>query len=382
MLNLPEEFETFDELKKKGFIEIKKEKDKGKNVVGIFCSYTPVELIMAIDAHFVSLCGGDDASIAAAEKFLPKTLCPLIKSSYGLAITDSCPYFYFSDAILAETTCDGKKKMYELLGEIKPTHVMHLPQSQTAALAIEAWTEEMKQTATFLEQQFGRAITPESLRHAIIERNRVRKALLQLYEVAALVPSPVSGYELSSVVESTDFHFTDDDIVEGLNQKIEEYLARYVPQNPDAKKRPRLMVTGCPIGGCREKILKAVEDLGADVVAFDSCSGPRTQKVLVDETIDPYRALAEKYLLINCSVMSPNHGRFEDMKEMLEHYQVDGVIELILHGCHTFAVEAYYTKKFITETMELPYICIDADFSTSDAGQIRTRLEAFLEMLQ
>lgn len=382
MSKLPEKFETFDDLKKKGFIELKAEKDKGKNVVGIFCSYTPVELIMSIDAHFVSLCGGDDASISAAEKYLPKTLCPLIKSSYGLAITDSCPYFYFSDAILAETTCDGKKKMYELLGEIKSTHVMHLPQSQTAPLAIEAWTEEMKQTATFLEQQFGRVITTESLRQAIIERNRVRKALLQLYEVAALVPSPVSGYELSSVVESTDFHFTDDDIVAGLNRKIDEFLARYVPPNPDAKKRPRLMITGCPIGGCREKILKAVEDLGADVVAFDSCSGPRTQKVLVDETIDPYQALAEKYLLINCSVMSPNHGRFEDMKEMLEHYQVDGVIELILHGCHTFAVEAYYTKKFVTETMELPYICIDADFSTSDAGQIKTRLEAFLEILQ
>jgi benzoyl-CoA reductase/2-hydroxyglutaryl-CoA dehydratase subunit BcrC/BadD/HgdB len=142
------------------------------------------------------------------------------------------------------------------------------------------------------------------------------------------------------------------------------------------------MVTGCPIGGCREKILKAVEDLGADVVAFDSCSGPRTQQVLVDETMDPFRALAEKYLMINCSVMTPNQGRFEDMQDMLSHYQVDGVIELVLHGCHTFAVEAYYTKKFVTETIDLPYVCIDADFSSSDAGQIRTRLAAFLEIVE
>jgi benzoyl-CoA reductase/2-hydroxyglutaryl-CoA dehydratase subunit BcrC/BadD/HgdB len=70
------------------------------------------------------------------------------------------------------------------------------------------------------------------------------------------------------------------------------------------------------------------------------------------------------------------------MQDMLSHYQVDGVIELVLHGCHTFAVEAYYTKKFVTETIDLPYVCIDADFSSSDAGQIRTRLAAFLEIVE
>lgn len=381
MLKLPDNFVKFDELKKEGFLEVKEEKEKGKKVVGIFCSYTPVELIMAAGAYFVSLCGGEDAEMQAAERHLPGNICPLIKSSYGAALTDSCPYYYFSDIIIGETTCDGKKKMYEYLNELKPTHVMHLPQSQEAPLALEMWRESIFRAKDFIEEHLQTNITEESLREAIRERNRVRKALLELYEVATMVPSPVSGYELSSIVEAADFHFTDDDLTTYILEKAKEFRERYVPQDPKKPRKKRIMVTGCPIGGAREKVLRVIEELGADVVAFDSCSGPRTQQVLVDEEKDPYTAIAEKYLAINCSVMSPNDGRFADMKKMAEKYQVDGVIEMVLHACHTFAVEAHRTNEFVTCELELPYTYIETDYSMGDAGQIRTRIGAFLEML-
>lgn len=381
MLKLPEDFMTFDELKKEGFLEVKAEKEKGKKVVGIFCSYTPVELIMAAGAYFVSLCGGEDAEMQEAEKHLPKNICPLIKSSYGAALTDSCPYYYFSDIIIGETTCDGKKKMYEYLNELKPTHVMYLPQAQNAPLALEMWRESIYRAKEFIESHLNAEITEKSLRSAIKERNKVRKALLELYEVTTMVPSPVSGYELSSVVEAADFHFTDDDLTEYLQQKTVEFRSRYQPQDPVKPRKKRIMVTGCPIGGAREKVLRTIEELGADVVAFDSCSGPRTQQVLVDEDKDPYTAIAEKYLAINCSVMSPNDGRFRDIKDMIEKYQVDGVVEMVLHACHTFAVEAHRTERFVKETLQLPYTYIETDYSTGDAGQIRTRIGAFLEML-
>lgn len=381
LIKLPENFETFDEKRKRGFLALKTEKEKGKNVVGTFCSYTPVELVMAAGAVYVSLCGNSELGIAEAEEVLPKTLCPLIKSSYGLALTDRCPYFYFSDMILGETTCDGKKKMYELLNNIKPVHVMHLPQGQEGPLALESWAEQIRQTAEFIGKHFNTEITEEKLHKAIIERNRIRKAILKAYEVTKLVPSPVSGYELSSVIEATDFHFTDDDIIEHLETKTKEFISRYKIQDPNKPRRPRLMVTGCPTGGVREKVIKKVEDLGADVVVLDSCAGPRTQRLLVDESKDPYIALAEKYLKINCSVMTPNDGRYEDMKDIIEEYKVDGVIEVILHACHTFAVEAYITKKTVTEDLNLPYLRIDTDYSPSDGAQIETRLEAFLEMM-
>ena len=382
MINLPDSFETFDESKKAGFMELKEQKEKGKKVVGIFCSYTPVELVMATGACFVSLCGSGEESIAVAETRLPKNLCPLVKSSYGVALSGSCPYFYFSDAILAETTCDGKKKMYELLGELKPVHVMHLPQMQNDPHSLSLWTAEMHRAKEFLEKQLSVTITDDALRTAIKERNRVRRSLLRLYETARMMPSPVSGYELSTIVDATDFHFTDDDLVEILENKIAEITSRYKPQDPSQPIRPRILITGCPIGGAREKVLQTIEELGADVVAFDSCSGPRTQRELVDETKDPYEALAEKYMRINCSVMTPNTSRFEELGQMADDYHVDGVVEVVLHACHTFAVESYYTRKYISEEKKLPYTYIETDYSTTDTAQIRTRLGAFLEMLQ
>ncbi|WOL40688.1 double-cubane-cluster-containing anaerobic reductase [Pyramidobacter sp. YE332] len=378
MLTLPKDFETYDEKRRNAFLALYEEKKKGKKVVGTFCSYTPTELIHAVGAIPVGLCGNSEQGIMEAETRLPKTLCPLIKSSYGLAMTEQCPFFYFSDGVLAETTCDGKKKTYELLGEIKPVHVMKLPQGKDHALALESWTEEIRLTASFLEKLFGVRITEEKLHDAIVYRNRVRKALIGLYEVAKVKPSPVSGYELTTVSESADFHFTDDSLIEKLEAKTREFRSRI---REGAENRPRVLVTGCPNTGVREKLIRRLEDLGADYVCSDHCAGPRTLRFMVDEEKDPYEALAERYLKINCSVMSPNEGRFDDLKHLVSEYQVDGVLEIVLQGCHTFAVEAYHTWRTINEQLGLPYLRVDTDFSRSDGGQIETRLGAFIEMM-
>lgn len=378
MLTLPKDFETYDEKRRNAFLALYEEKKKGKKVVGTFCSYTPTELIHAAGAIPVGLCGNSEQGIMEAETRLPKTLCPLIKSSYGLAMTEQCPFFYFSDGVLAETTCDGKKKMYELLGEIKPVHVMKLPQGKDHALALESWTEEIRLAAAFLEKLFDVRITEEKLHDAIVYRNRVRKALIDLYEVAKVKPSPVSGYELTTVSESADFHFTDDSLIEKLEAKTREFRSRIRER---AENRPRVLVTGCPNTGVREKLIRRLEDLGADYVCSDHCAGPRTLRFMVDEEKDPYEALAERYLKINCSVMSPNEGRFDDLKQLVSEYQVDGVLEVVLQGCHTFAVEAYRTWRTINEQLGLPYLRVDTDFSRSDSGQIETRLGAFIEMM-
>ena len=378
MLSLPKNFESFNEARKKSFMALYNAKEQGKKIIGTFCSYTPVEIINAAGAISVGLCGKSEQGITEAETRLPKTLCPLIKASYGMAITDQCPFFYFSDGILAETTCDGKKKMYELMNLIKPVHVMNLPQGRDQALAIASWTEEIKRAVRFLEKLLNVTVTEQNLHDAIVYRNKLRRAIVDLYEVAKLKPSPVSGYEISTVAESADFHFTDDDLIAKIQKTTQEFKQRI---REDKADRPRVLITGCPNAGVRDKIIKRLEELGADYVCADNCAGPRTQKFMVDENSDPYRAIAERYLKINCSVMTPNTTRFEDIRELAKEYQVDGVIEIVLHGCHTFAVEAYTTMNIVQNELALPYIRLDTDFSQSDKGQIETRLGAFIEMM-
>ena len=152
--DLPEVFEEFAEQRKNSFLAVKELKDKGVPVVGSYCTYFPQELAMAMGAASVSLCSTSDETIAEAEKELPKNLCPLIKSSYGFARTDKCPFFYFSDVVVGETTCDGKKKMFELMNDIKETYVMQLPARRDEA-ALDAWEKEVvrfwKKLEAFLE---------------------------------------------------------------------------------------------------------------------------------------------------------------------------------------------------------------------------------------
>ncbi|WP_312906592.1 double-cubane-cluster-containing anaerobic reductase [Tissierella praeacuta] len=382
MLKLPKNFENYEEARREGFLKVKALKEKGTPVVGIFCTYTPIELIHAAGAVAVGLCGTSDAPIPDAEKHLPKNLCPLIKSSYGFAVSETCPYFYFADLLVGETTCDGKKKMYELLNEIKPTHVMHLPQGQDKDHAFKYWREELVRLKEVLEDKFNIEITDEILREEIKERNRERKILLDFYELGKLNPSPISGREVNETMEALGFQFDRRTQCDFIADRTRELKDKYEKELKGTKSnRPRILITGCPVGGVRDKVLKTIEDSGADIVAFENCSGVREKATLVDETVDPIDALTEKYLNVSCSVMTPNPRRFQALDEMIDEYEIDGVIEVVLQACHTFNVEAYNVKRFVTEKKDKPYLYIETDYSKLDIGQINTRINAFLEML-
>ncbi len=381
-LNLPAGFESYSEARQNGFLKMKEQKDAGKKVVGMFCSFVPVELIYAAGALPVGLCAFTEEPIPAAEANLPRNLCPLIKASYGFALTDTCPYFYFSDLVVGETTCDGKKKMFELLNEIKPTYVMQLPHSRDAA-ALAYWRDQVVAFKEKLESYLGVTITEDDIRDAIRRKNRERIVMRNYLELGKLDPAPMTGYEMGTRIDAGSFSFDLDERCDTIEKRTAEVIAQWESELKGRKNdRPRLLVTGCPNAGVRDKIIRAVEELGADVVAFDTCNGIRDKVELVDESeADVYTALANKYLNINCSVMSPNESRREYIGKMIDEYHVDGVIEIILQSCHTFDVEAFYIKRFTTQEKGIPYLNIETDYSQSDKGQINTRLAAFLETI-
>ena len=378
--DLPEIFETFADARKKGFLTMKAEKDKGRNVVGIFCTYTPRELIYAADAISVSLCSTSEETIPEAEKYLPKNLCPLIKSSYGFAITDKCPYMYFSDLIVGESTCDGKKKMYELLGEIKDTHVMQLPHMKND-YSFELWKNELRELIKKLEKKFNVKVTEEKLKEAIKLCNEERSIMKEFFSLAKLVPSPVKGTEMHDVMNSSNFKFDKKAFFEEIRNTIKNIKEKHARgESAFTKDTPRILITGCPTGGVVDKVIKQIEEIGGSVVCIENCIGTKNFEMLVDENKEPIEAIAERYLNIPCSVMTPNNDRMERIKQYIEEYSVDGVVDVTFTACHTYAIETERLRRAV-EGCGKSYLAIETNYSNSDAPQLRTRLEAFIEML-
>ena len=376
--DLPAKFEEFSEARRQGFLRVKQVKESGGKVAGIFCTFTPTEILDAAGFISVSLCGMSNETVPAAETQLPKNLCPLIKSSYGFALTDKCPYTYFSDLIVGETTCDGKKKMYEMLGKLKPTYILHLPQGHDSD-PVTVWTAELRRFITFLEEKFNLTITDEALRQAARQRNAQRQAHMKLMELQKQTPPPLGGMQMYATMEGTGFMFTHEDRVNKLNQ-----LRESVEANADRSAfagAKRILVTGCPIGGVLQKTVKAIEENGGVVVCFENCSGIKAAFQMVDtEAEDIVKAIAQRYLQIGCSVMTPNTERMKLLPKLVEEYKVDGIVEVDLQACTPYCVESFQIKQ-LCEQINIPYLAVETDYSTGDSGQLATRLEAFLEML-
>lgn len=351
-------------------------------MVGTYCAFTPKELIFAAGAVPISLCGMSDEPIRDAEEHLPANLCPLIKSSYGFAITDRCPYFYFADMLVAETTCDGKKKMYEYLSKLKPMHVMQLPQTVDQDRALRWWREEMVLLKERLEQEFDTEITEDKLLAAIQLCNEERRTLKRFYELGTLNPPPLTGMQMLSVLYSTGFTIDKHDQKQKIHELIEDIMADYeAGTNVIDPSRPRILITGCPIGGDTQKVVRLLEESGAVVVCFENCSGVKGHDRLVEEDGDLLTNLADKYLNIACSCISPNDNRIELLDRLIDQYKVVGVVDMILQACHTYNVETHRISQFVKEEKGIGYLAIETDYSQSNMEQLRTRLSAFVEML-
>ena len=378
---LPEIFETFSDARKQGFIAMKELKDQGKKVVGTFCTYTPVEIFLAADAVPVGLCSTSEETIPEAEAVLPRNLCPLIKASYGFAKSEKCPYMYFSDIVIGETTCDGKKKMYELLAEIKNTHVMTLPHKQDSEASGKVWVEEVKLLKEKIEEVLDVEITEEALKDAIKLKNKEREALKEFYSIAQMDPPPMTGYDQIKVLNGVQFMFDKYKKIETIKNTTAKILSEYNEgARPVKESAKRIIITGCPMGGTMDKTVSTIEEVGGVVVAYENCTGAKAVEELVDENKDPYEAIAERYLNIGCSVMSPDNKRYELLEDLCKRFKADGVIEVNLQACHTYNVETYQIRR-VCENMGIPFMSIETDFSMSDVAQIRTRAAAFIEML-
>jgi len=354
-------------------------KAQGRPVVGIMCEFTPREIILAAGAVPVCLCGGSAATIPAAEQFLPSNLCPLIKSTFGYQVRGDNPFLNQADLIVAETTCDGKKKMFELMSATKPMYVLELPQKAGDAAALDHWTAEVRKFKEYLERQFDTHITETKLREAAVLMNRERGLRRQLAALLTRHPPPLTGRQL------IDFK----SIISGIEADLQQYeraLELFGPPTDSpssASSKIRVLLTGVPLVHGAERVLELIEDAGAVVVAMENCTG--LKPILDDVDLndpDPLRAIARKYYHLPCSVMTPNKGRFDMLRSLAAEYRPHCVIELVWQACLTYDIESFHVRKLAMEELHLPYLKITTDYSPSDSARISARVEALFETIR
>jgi benzoyl-CoA reductase/2-hydroxyglutaryl-CoA dehydratase subunit BcrC/BadD/HgdB len=364
--------------------ELQEAKAAGKKIVGTFCVFVPEELTLAAGAVQVGLCSGAEAGTEEAEKLVPRNTCALIKSFIGFKLARICPYTESCDMVVGETTCDGKKKAYESFADHVPMYVMEVPQQKNACDR-QLWKAEILRYKSALETLTGNKITGQSLKKAIKIVNEKRRALQRLNRLRAAIPTPISGRDVL-LVNQVSFYDDPERFTKSINtlcDEIEDRVGRQDGVIP--ADTPRFMLSGCPMAVPNWKLPFVIEGASAVVVGEESCIGTRNTRDLVDEGPESLEgmmdAICDRYLKIDCACFTPNTERMDNIISMAKELKVDGVIHYALLFCQPYASEAIKVEK-ILKKHDIPMLSIETDYSMDDIEQLKTRVEAFVEMVR
>ena len=365
--------------------ELLDEKKEGRKIIGSYCVFVPEEIVLAANATLIGLCSGADFAMEEVEKYLPRNTCALIKSSFGFKLGKVCPYLESADMIVGENTCDGKKKAYETLDcLVDNLYVMDLPQVKSNQ-GRELLKQEYFRFKESVENLTGRKITEQSLKQGIKTVNAKRAALHRLSSLRKYDPSPISGLDalLANQVSFYDnpgrFTASVNRICDELEKRIEDKKGVF------PEKTPRILLSGCPMAVPNWKLPYLIETSGAVIVGEESCVGERGTRNLTDDSCQTVEemmdAITDRYFKIDCAIFTPNQGRCDHVKEMFKEYNADGVIHYGLQFCQPYIMESVAVEKTLEES-EIPTLRIETDYSMEDAGQLKTRIDAFIEQLR
>ena len=365
--------------------ELLDEKTAGRKVIGSFCVFVPEEIVRAADATLVGLCTGADFATEEVDKLLPRNTCSLIKSAFGFKLGKVCPYIESANMIVGENTCDGKKKSYEILKNLVPNlYVMDLPQmkSDEGKALLKAEYLRFKEA---VEKLTGISIDVTRLKKGIDIVNNKRKAIHRLSDLRRADPSPISGLD-ALLANQVFFYDNPVRFTESVNKICDELKKRIEKKEGVFPKRtPRILLSGCPMAVPNWKLPWIIETSGAVIVGEESCVGERGARNLTDDsgnTVDELmEAIINRYFKVDCAIFTPNPDRLDHIVEMVEKYQANGVVHYGLQFCQPYLMESMPVEKALEEK-NIPTLRIDTDYSMEDVGQLKTRVEAFVELLK
>lgn len=347
----------------------------GRKAALSFCSHVPQEILEAAGFYFLRVPYIQDVNDASS-KILVSNVCPIVKN-----VCDICedPALSEADLILAETSCDGKKKMYELLSNQNRLYYYQVGQGADRDYVRPLIKSEVKFLIKEIKRRFDIDVTDEAIRKAAKLVNAERESIKNLMAIQKSIPAAAWGREIFQALET---HLTLPSIEERIaaNNAFREILLSR--ETPVKKSAARILITGCPMSSVYSTIIDAVENNGGVIVAFENCEALKPANRHFDtEKEDIYEAFADCYQKTACAIMSPNTIRFQLIEELVKDYQVDGVLDVTLHACHPYTVEKDKVMRLCREKIGVPYMAIETDAGNSNTGQLATRIAAFIEML-
>lgn len=370
--------------------EIREFKARGGKVIGFACMFAPVELIMAAGAIPIRIDSGFYTPSKIGDQIVPVEVCPVVRSMIGLAMADLYPYLQMCDAIISPNSCDGKTKGCEILSDVFPVWEMSVPKIKDTPHAKTYWLAQVREVKEKLEKLTGNHISQKSMRAAIEITLKATEASRRLQELRKGAPV-ISGRD-AMLVEQMSFY---DDVARWtektnlLCDELESNLQKHVCIAPE--DTPRILLTGSPMiwPDCWKtpNLIEESSPRGL-IVADELCSGDRVffDPVGVDEgnSGDMLKAIAERYVMpCTCPCFTSENGnqdRIDKLLTLIKDYKISGVIYHVIRGCHLYAME-YMRLKRVLENEKIPMYYLDTEYSREDSGQIKTRIEAFLEML-
>jgi benzoyl-CoA reductase/2-hydroxyglutaryl-CoA dehydratase subunit BcrC/BadD/HgdB len=390
--NRPEAMNYFDEIA--DFSTREKEiftaKQEGKKVIGYMCLHAPIELILAADAIPVRVNSGWYDATKLGDRIVPVEVCPMVRSTIGAKMIALSPYLELSDALISVLTCDGMTKLGEILSDYKPVWAMTVPRVKDSTQSIRLWNEEIKAVKVKIEALTGNKIKGKQLKSAIERTQKATKAFRRLQELRK-GPPVIMGRDVMLVNQT---YMWDD--IERWTEKTEalcDELEKRVSQKnwacpPDT---PRVMITGTPmIWPDNWKVPTLVEEANPQgiLVADELCSSERIlyDPVGVDEWSmnDMLNAIGERYLMAStCPCFTSEDGNEDRINWLLtkiKEWNIQGVIYYVVRGCMLYAMEYTRVKK-VLDSKNIPVYYLDTEYTREDVGQMKTRVEAFLEML-
>ena len=347
-------------------------KSQNKRVLGWNCTYTPEEVIYAANIIPVRVFGSLQR-MTSADACCPRNMCSFARGCLDLALKGNYDYL---DGFVTSNSCDNFGKTYDLWKhyvKIPYTYLINTPHKNTKNAHI-FFYQELKKFKQSLENAFKNRISEESLRNAVKIYDENRVLLKKVYDLRMKDPPLISGVEaleivLSGMVTPKPEH----------NRLLNQLLSEVVSRANPPKSCVRLLVSGSVMDN--KELIKLVETVGGSVVADDLCTGTRYFWDLVGSDADPLRAISRRYLdKIPCPFTYQHEDRFKHVKEMVKRYHVDGVIIFVLKFCDTHLFDAPLLIEQLKE-LGLPALYLEWEHSMSGIAQLKTRVEAFIEMV-